>query len=345
MISFSRLVAAPALKAVALTTLLAGISACSGGNVSKLELPEGEHLLPSGSNTVVPLFDLMEGALFETAFHGTRTVSLFIGQDPVTFSEDIAGDGAGNLYYNSHDVLQPHPDPDLFEILLDERSRFAMLYRDPRIREVDLFTANYLVIDMGTNPVVAGVPCIRLHVSRVDATPFEPHWEMSVDPVNGMTMAWDELSFAGVLLAQSEYTTFTETFDEVADTVNLELVEAKLTHTALNHRKPLDRQLSHPVLEPTSIPAGFQLTYADVSVFDEGLVHEEYIRQEYTDGLEFIVLLHKEPIAFSRVPEGRVMTEPFGAWTFLTGEVNGFEIILASRIRETKLLLLLASSY
>jgi hypothetical protein len=323
-------------------------------------VPEGEVILPVSGATVPPLVDLMHEAPTSTAYRGIRKVEVFLPDAQSSFTEEVSGDGAGNVYYKVRQVYGAPLSPDLFEILLDQRRRIAVWMRDPRVVDVDLFNANAIVVDLGTNPVVAGVPCLRLHVTSVNATPHDSYFEMSVDPVTGMTLSWQEYDWAGDTLLSVEYQSIAWTFDPTG----LELTEPQLTHEPLDHTKPLAPQVDHPVLEPVLLPAGFQLVDASSTMFQEGLVTLEYVRLEYTDGMDRIVMLQTapagnfdgdgEPIGtppntLTNTPPYRphgdaVIVEPFGSWNFVTGEIGSQEIILAGRVGERPLLDMLASS-
>ena len=337
---------AHAVKVTIATALLAAVAACSDGTSTGPIVPEGKVLLPTSSTSVQPIFQQMKDAMFAVPFAAQREIQIHSGPNPTQFRENIASDGQGNLFYRSGDVSSlHHGDPDMMEILLNLRRRQSLLYRDPVISDVDLFTANYRVVDMGTNPVVAGVPCVRMHISRLAGDERDPHFELSVDPVTGMTMAWDEVDFQGTVLGSMEVLDFTA---GAPDTTGLLPVTEQLTKDALKIWKPLGVQVDHPVLAPTLLPPGFQLVTASRSFYDDGVETAEFIRQEFSDGFETVVLMHKAPTLTTleaRFHPGSVQVETMSSWTFVTGEILTCEVILAGRVSEARLLSMLASSF
>jgi hypothetical protein len=335
----------PSVKVAFATALLAAATACSGGTSTGPTVPEGDILLSAGGTAVQSVFTLMEAAPHSVPFRGVREVSIYSGPNPTQFREDVASDGQGNLFYKARDISPIHPNPDMLEILLDLRSRQSLMYRDPAITDVDLFVGNYLVVDLGTDPVVAGVPCVRMHVAALNNTAHDPHFELSVDPVTGMTLAWDEIDAGGVLLTRVEFLSYTPG----APTTNglLPVAEA-LTKNPLNHSKLLDPQVDHLVIAPTLPPPGFQLVSASLDHYDDGAEVADYVRQEFSDGFQTVVLMQKAPritTLEARQHLGKVYVETMTTWAFVTGEIQTCEVILAGRVSEDRLLSMLASAF
>ncbi len=297
------------LGAVLLSACLVGASllgACSGevgapaaGGPATAET--GIHGL---QNNPPPSFlALMPDAPERVAHAGLRRVEYHVDVDGVptslVYDERVTADGTGRYSIEPIAVQEPAltlPQREIFEELQRTRQGFFFKYRDLRVRDLDLFLANYSVRVLVGAPVVAGVECVEIAVdARYGAIPGAPRsYRMSVDAASGLVMSTVELDGNGTVVASTTFLDFTRA----------PALEGFTPHVERYPGTPIDSATlptGFTPARPQILPQGYREMSSEVLQ----LGSDTYVRRVYGDGLENVFFLQRqEPVA----PTGSVST-------------------------------------
>lgn|GEM_PF-1134035 len=285
-------------------------------------------------------------APFKTAYRGTRLVELYYdAQAPVVYREDVGANGKNKFSVETLDVLvTSKPDTALFILMQDMRQTQIYRHRDFRIRDLGLFLSNYdfLVIPNSTN--VAGVACDRVQVQA--RTAALSRFEVDIDPMTGLVMAWEEYDLsAGTLLARVAFETYTP-YGDLSDMVLVDHVFQTTSYAVQS--EGFEQALGFTPLIPQLQPgAGYQLApMGEVLAVNDAKWAKLYL----TDGMASCVFMHtRQPtpqVGGSGLAEkkGEVAVMQVGSWSSLRGTVNGHTVIMAGRVSEMNLATVLDSA-
>lgn len=319
--------------------LIAALGACSGGALADARTSERTQE-NFGGGGAPPFLDMMPEAHLRLAYRGIQRVELERSTPPVEYLEDVGCDGAGQFAVSPLAVIEPSGlDEPLFLGLAELRAGLTFRYRDFRISDANLFQSNYLLQVEPETPIVADVQCVRLRAERIGAGANGHQYLVDVDPTTGLVLRWEERDDLDALVARVGF----ESFAYDADLSDLDLQDKLFTAQAHNPTDNIESSVGFPVLEPALPPTGFVLDTVETMGTPEG----EWVKFEYTDGLERVFLLHKEQVQSSfqnAASLGKVRTGALGSWTVVTGHVQGWEVILAGKVSESVLLDMLQSA-
>jgi len=323
------------------TALGACVPADSAGAGDQLRAPAGSPPAAGGVQAGAPLLDLVMVQPEEVRFHGIRRVELGPeGGDAQVHREEVACDGQGRFLLEPLEVLEGSQDPELTLLLETGRSAYSFRYRDLRVGDPERFFANHLVTASPEAVTVAGRPCIRLAVRRRVASDLE--WTLDLDADTGLLLAFEERA-AGQRVQAVAF----ESIEFDAPLTGLVVDEHRFPRDLLDMSLPLEPQLGFKVLEPGLLPPGFVMRDACVIHPNPSKPEESWVRLEYGDGLSRVVLLQKPQDAapmISGSAQGTVRVDRAGAWTFVTGSLDGHELVLGGKADEVHLLELLQSA-
>ena len=143
--------------------------------------PGGGTQNSGGGNT--DFLALVPGAPDRVALRGTRRVQLNYNPPGVVYTEDVGYDGMGSFSIELIDLVTPHPDPDRFRLLQDQRQVMTFRFRDWLIRDYGLFLQNYGHSVLNDATVVAGRSCVQLDVMSTAQGP-QIRYVVDVDPTD-----------------------------------------------------------------------------------------------------------------------------------------------------------------
>ena len=303
--------------------------------------PAGSPPVGGGMQAGAPLLDLVMVQPEEVRFHGIRRVELGPeGSGAQVHREEVACDGQGRFLLEPLEVLEGSEDPDLTLLLETGRSAYSFRYRDLRVGDPERFFANHVVTASPEAVTVAGRPCIRLAVRRRAASELE--WTLDLDADTGLLLAFEERA-AGQRVQAVAF----ESIEFDAPLTGLVLDEHRFSRDQLDMSLPLEPQLGFKVLEPGLLPPGFVMRDACVIHPNPAKPEEIWVRVEYGDGLSRVVLLQKpqdtQPM-INGSAQGTVRVDRAGAWTFVTGTLDGHRVVLGGKADEVHLLELLQSA-
>lgn len=281
-------------RALAASLLVAGalfVGACSGGSgVPAAGAPGRTETGIQGLQSTPPPSFLarMPDAPERVPHSGLRRVEYHVDVDGVpsslVYEERVTADGTGHYAIEPVSVQEPAltlPQREIFEELQRARQGFFFKYRDLRVRDLDLFLANYSVRVLASAPVVAGVECVEIEVTARRGA--RGSYRMAVDAATGLVMRSEERDASGAL---------------VASTAFLEFTSAPVLHGVDFH---VERHPGTPI-EHASLPTGF--TPARPQILPDGyremssevleLAGDTYVRRVYGDGLENVFFLQRE---------------------------------------------------
>ena len=295
---------------------------------------------PAGGEAGAPLLDLLLVQPEDVHFRGMRRVELGPEGAALVHREEVACDGQGRFHLEPLEVLEGADDPELTLLLETGRSAYSFRYRDLRIDDPERFFANHVVTEDPVATTVAGRAAIRLAVRRRAESPLR--WTLDVDAATGLLLGFEERADDERVLSVAF-----ESIEFGGDLGGLPLGEHLFPRTPLEASLPLEPQLGHKVLEPGLLPPGFALRDTCCIHPNPAKPEESWVRMEFSDGLSRVVLLQRPQDSSSLLngsAQGSVRVDGAGAWTFVTGSLDGHEIVLGGKCAEVHLLELLQSA-
>lgn len=280
------------------------------------------------------------------ARRGQRRVELNYADPGVIYREDVGADGKGNSSIELIEVLTPVADPELFQMLQDNRQVMTYRYRDWLIRDYDLFLLNYTHTVLDWSTVVAGRSCVQLEVISKDPG-TQIYYVVDVDPTNGIVMRWEERDFSGQVLARVEY----ETYVPHGDVSDMTLLRRKLDTSTHDLEDDLVAIFGFEPLIPTLLPnSTFQLMpqiEKSILSISDGGSNSPWARVPVTDGLEIVLVMSQAADLNPDNGEGQlglVDHMQLGTWGVLRGDLHGFPFIVAGKCSTDDLILILQSA-
>ena len=290
--------------------------ACDAG-AGASSATESAAQLQSAQPTTSPSFlSAMVRAPERVAHSGLRRVEYHLTVDDLptslVYDERITADGEGHYAIEPVSVAAPAmtvPQREIFEELQHTRQGFFFKYRDLRVRDVDLFVANYTVRVLPEPAVVAGVECVEIEaIPRVGP---RRSYTLAVEAQSGLVLRALERDASGAIVAATTYLEFsrTPTLDGV------EFFAERYAGTPLAQAElPADFAPARPQI----LPEG----YREVSSEVVELEAQTYVRRVYGDGLENLFFLERHD---PRVPLDASAPEP-ATLTVRIAELGSFQV-------------------
>lgn len=287
-----------------------------------------------------PLLTLLLTRSEDVLFLGERTVTANFAGETTVHRELVASDGQGNFLLEPIEYVSGHDDPALFLLLEAGRAPYAFRYRDFQVEDASRLAANYVISELPSLAHVAGQATLRLEIRR--RTGDGPIFRVDLHPINGLVLAYEEWVGSERVLAVRF-----DTIEFQPDLSPYNLGSHRFTRTLLDPSQDLNAQLGFKVLEPQLLPPGYSLE--EVSVIEPNPTQPEdtWVRCQYGDGLASVVLLQRKQVLsnfLNGAVQGSVRLDTVGGWTFVTGQLDGHEMILAGRASESFLLEMLQSA-
>jgi hypothetical protein len=325
------------LVAGALCALLA--SACGGDSMQSQASLSQPVSYPA---SLVQLLEASVAAPWTTTFSGVRRIEALTTGDGgapqmLVYREAVAGDGTGRFSIVPLDVLSFVPDPTGFQALQKTREGFLYRYRDFAIRDLGALFANYQVIDLDQEVVIAGRTCRSLEFRRADGSGSV--YRAALDAATGLVLRAEESSPEGLPLGLMEF----ESYSATPDLGGIAWFTPDPPELPLPIHG-LDEAAGFDVLEPSLLPAGYQPWKAATLVDDEG---HRWLKQTFTDGVEPLFFLHRDGAPQAVVtpppggPSGAVGTASAAAgasgvsndelWVYPIGRLTAIEGVLRER--------------
>ncbi len=285
-------------------------------------------------------FDLVPMAPFEQAFRGVRRVDLFEELPGVAYREDVGSDGQGNFAIETIEVITPHPNPDLFRLLQDQRQVLSYRFRDWRIRDVDRFFQNYQALVNTETHQVAGIEVVQVSVERIGGG--ERRYVVDIDPNTGLVLAYEEYATSdGMLLAKVAF----ETFAYDGDVSDMQLTNRLFQTEEHDLGADLQAIFGFEPLVPSYSPGnGFVMQpMIEKLVAPDG----EWSKVYLDDGLEVVMLMSQSATLTTDNTHllGVLRSMQVGAWRSLRGALGGQPVIVAGKVSEDDLALTLQSAF
>lgn len=296
----------------------------------------------------VPLLALIANAPLGVIHAGVRRFEAYwdlSGQiQTLQVREQIQVDGTGRFALTPQEVIAPAMTPGdeaLFFLLQKLRARTMFLARDFGLRDLDLFVANYALVDTGQMTSVAGVTCERMLASKRVAP--DRRFVLDVDPSNGLALSVREELLNGTLVTLSVYESidYTPILTNVAWSVPLN-GEVDLVPGSADALASLGFQPRTPKV----LPVGWQ--QIGLAKIVDPTTQDVWARVTYSDGVElifFVVAKGKGPKhQLKNPPPGsppglpdRVRKMSVGAWTLLEAELSVGRVLVLGRASDSVL--------
>lgn len=327
---------------------------CAPADSARAETAEGvENLeagLPGSSQNQTPslattrLLERMAAAHEGTRYSGVRHVEQHYtsgGQAQLLeYREEVACDGEGRFAIEVLDVQAVSGDEALFRTLQNSRQVFTFKYRDFRVTDLTLFRQNYRMRVLSTDQQIAGHPCLEMRVDRHQHD--GSYYRIHVEPQSGLTLRWEQRTDRGALLGSMEF----ESIDFDPDLSNYLLVERNFEGSSVDIDLNLGGQIGFGVLTPNLLPTGFELETAQLLV---GALDRTWFKRVYTDGVSRLALMHREQEPIDGPSDernlGRVLSTQIGSWNVVSGNLQGWDLILMGQVDADELYQMLQSSF
>lgn len=309
--------------------LALGLAAGCGGSLPTPASPTDDA---SQASVGAPLLTLIANAPGSVMHAGVRRYESYgyDGSQIVQFAyrEQRFADGAGKFAVTPLELIAPAMTPGdeaLFFLTQKLRERMMYLARDFGVRDLDLFAANYTLLDTGVTTSVAGVSCARLVVTKRNAP--DRRFVLDVDGTNGLVLSALEELLDGTPVSRTVYEAISYTPDltnvvwNVPINGELDLVPG--TSDAVT-------SLGFQPRTPKVLPDGWQ--QIGLAKLVDPTNDQVWARVTYSDGVEQIFFVvakgagpkHqvKNPPAGSPPKDpDRVRRLAVGAWTLLEADL------------------------
>ena len=267
---------------------------------------------------------LIQSAPDSVAYQGVRRVERFTESPMVSYRERVAGDGAGGFQIEVIDVLSSSTDEATFRETQAQTKGFQHRYGGFRIQDAQEFQKNYQISILSNSEVVAGIPCHRWHVEQdvADANlrlavDRPNHYLIDFDPSTGLVLRWQEIDGFGELVTRVAFESIS--YGEPT----LAMHQTSLTETPLPLGDDAGDEVGFKPLNPKLLPPNFVKVQA-AKVHDGQRL---WVRQVYSDGLDTILLMNREPIQSAGATASTLGALVTGDRTVLMGTVNNVEVI------------------
>jgi len=278
------------LTLLMLLALAAGCGSGSSTGASQgLEVePDLTTLRSSGNNSnpsgnPIGLLDLGLKRAQDLLHSGDCLVEYFnpAGQLQQQYREELISDGVSQFSLKVIESLIPMPTD------WDQRKRiregFAFRYGSFEIRNEDLADQNFRCFSADQTRVIAGQTCDQYSI--VPKSGVGSRYEIWVDPQTGLALAAERYDALGVLRHARSY----ESLSLTPDLSQAVWFQGNHNEVSLDLTQPLEIQVGLPVLQPTLLPAGFDLERAYRLTERTDL----WVKLVYTNGIEPLFLLQR----------------------------------------------------
>lgn len=264
---------------------------------SRTHAPASESQAAAQSNGLevvlaqTPLFERMQMATTTVRHGGTRRLQYHYEVAGVahalTYEERVTADGHGRFALDPLRVGEPvmtTAQREVFDLLQKQREGFFFRFRDFGVRQRDLFFANYRIVDLHTNPVVAGRACMEIEVARI--TNATVRYRLAVDIETALVMRSVETAPDGREVARSEFIEFT--LDPMVP-ADIQWFTPKYVGQPLDTTSLAAAGFTFPPIAPKFLPVGYQHLHSEIVREAD----DAWIRRVYSDGVENLFLLQK----------------------------------------------------
>ncbi len=329
-----------------LLLLLAGLTACGDSGNGALAPQTGQFSAVSSGNSFGDrgFLSRVMVAPSRTEYTGRREVSFFVYEengvvDELTYLESVTSDGQGLFDVEIEDLLEPKVSPErieVFRLIQRGREEFFYNHRDFRVRDLELFLANYEIALRDDDLQVLGRECGLLTVQHRGAE--QAHYELLIDSETSLVLQQREYDAQDRLISEVK-------FVELSVGAPGSAVIARAQNRArLNWRPatPRDGLLALNVHAPTFPPDGFQLL--DQRIITDPL-GDEWYELIYGDGVEqiFVLFALSPPPSTMVLAKEEVLLYRHGRWTVVEGHVQSERIIVLGKASSDDLILMLES--
>jgi hypothetical protein len=306
-----------------------------------LGVPAGDAQAVGEQSAEAPLLAKMAAAPTQVTYSGTR-IYLAPGAgaqgQTLELREDVIADGAGQFAVSPLELLQPPLSPaDAALFFLTQKLRERMMYfvRDFGVRDLDLFAANYALVDTAQATQVAGVTCQRMLVARRQNP--ERRYVLDVDTVTGLVLSVREEALDGTLLSSLAY----ETIDYTPDLANVSW------NVPVNQEEELVQGTPEALVSlgflprtPKVLPSGWQ--QIGLAKLVDPTNDQVWARVTYSDGVEHIFFtvakgdgpshqLKNPPPGTNPSHADRVKKMAIGTWTLLEADLSLGRVLVLGR--------------
>ena len=286
----------------------------------------------------------MPNAPERIAHSGLRRVEYHVDFDgaptSLVYDERVTADGAGRYSIETVAVQAPsmtQPQRDHFEILQSVRQGFFFKYRDLRVRDLDLFLANYSVHVIAGAPIVAGIECVEIQVdARHDST---RSYRLAVDADSGLVMSSVERDGNGAVIASTMFLEFTRA----------PVLDGFVAHVERYPGTPVESAALPPGFTPAR-PQILPMGYREMSSEVLQLLGDTYVRRVYGDGFENVFFLQRQrpasPIGNPADPAASVVVRmaQLGSFRVAEAQRGGGNFFVVGKVSEADVLDILRSA-
>ena len=324
------------LSAALATAVLAG---CDGSSVQGA----GSGVVASGADPYAPLFEQVDSAPWTTIYAGVRRVESHVidesgNQIDLAYREEVKADGDGNFTIEALQALSFVPNEEVFLLKQDARESFLYRYRDFQIRDLSLFYANYVAVDLGQQVTIADRAASVFLIERSE--PGSSSYTVAFDDETGLVLRHEERDVSGFLISAMEF----ESYDATPDLSGAVWSQPTASPVSLDVTADLSGQAGFDVLEPGVLPAGFFLWRAHTLI---DAASGDWIKLTYTDGVEPLFFFHLGlPVSSNSdatLPgdwkqADEVWVYDIGAVQVVQGRVRGTDVLALGKVSDDDLL-------
>ncbi len=332
-----------------LTILAPCLAACGdagsvNGSGSSRQVPQLFALQAAPVSREAGLIEQVMLAPSITSYFARRKVSSTVydratGAETLTYLEQVASDGDGLFAVTPESVVEPKLDRgrlEVFKLVQKGREEFFYNHRDFRVRDLDLFFANYLVvIEPGLQSMLSR-NTLQISIRRREQA--ETRYVLDVDQETGLVLHQREYDLQDRLVSEVEYLELT--VGPLSPEIRTRLRRA--SNASWRPAAPRDGLDSLAVVAPRVPPSGFQLL--EHRIVSDPLGSEWY-ELIYGDGVEQLFVLY----ALSPSRTGTVLADEevvlyrHGSWTVVEGLLSGERVIALGKVSRDALILTLQS--
>lgn len=268
------------------------------------------------------------------------------------YTEEVATDGTGKFAVTPKTLVEPQlPPPETSLFFLTQELREGMMFRarDFGVRDLDLFAANYSLVDTGLASQVAGVTCARVLVSK-RVSP-DRRYVLDVHTATGLVLSAREELLDGTLIARTVY----ESIDFTPD------LSTVSWYVPINSELPLVSGSPEAVTSlgfqprtPKLLPTGWQ--QIGLAKLVDPTTQQVWARLTYSDGVEQIFFVVAKGDAPKHQPKNpppgtppshpdRVRKLAVGSWTLLEADLAAGRVLVLGRAPDGVLQDLIQSAF
>ncbi len=172
---------------------------------------------------------------------------------------------------------------------------------------------------------------------------------VDVDPATGFVLAWKELDMIGQPIVESVY----ESFTYGGDVSDLSLRGRTFSAQPLDLAANLGQQAGFDVFYPDSVPDGFEVISGELMDVPSSIVVSgnailkpgTWVRFLATDGIETVTFAHNDVQSPAAMGPAEIMMIRLGTWEVGFGEMLGTSYVIAGRLKDNDLRLIVQSAF